>query len=204
MAHKPSPTASAFDSLTPQAKRYVQELMIDGVQYKAAIRAGYSPKAAREVSSRLMTNPKVKAAIEEKRKEVINETGITPERIIIELGKIAFADIMNYTFEDENGDTYVDFQKMAKDPARSAITELIVESTTGKVKTKRIRLKLADKINALEKLAKHFGMLKDKVEVTGKLTLEQLVERSFIKDDKTTADSDIDLDGLQSPDSDDN
>ena len=37
------------------------------------------------------------------------------------------------------------------------------------------KIKLWDKNQALDKLAKHLGLLVDKVEVSGKVTLEELI-----------------------------
>jgi hypothetical protein len=45
------------------------------------------------------------------------------------------------------------------------------------------RFKLADKLAALNDLGRHLGIFNNKLELKGKLTLEQLVLASFKKDE---------------------
>jgi hypothetical protein len=48
---------------------------------------------------------------------------------------------------------------------------------------RRVKFKLADKLTALNSLGRHLGIFNSKLELQGKLTLEQLVLASFKKDE---------------------
>lgn len=49
--------------MTPKQEQFVREYLIDLNGAQAAIRCGYSPKAAKEQASRLLTNANVAAAV---------------------------------------------------------------------------------------------------------------------------------------------
>lgn len=51
--------------LTPRQAAFVREYLVDNNGAQAAIRAGYSPDAAKEQAARLLTNVNVKAALDE-------------------------------------------------------------------------------------------------------------------------------------------
>ena len=52
-------------SLSPKQSRFIDEYLIDLNGAQAAIRAGYSPRCAKEQASRLLTYANVQAEIEE-------------------------------------------------------------------------------------------------------------------------------------------
>ena len=71
--------------LTPKEERqnrFVQEYIIDLNGTQAAIRAGYSPKTAREQASRLLSNVMVSEAIELAQKERQKRTLVTQDDVI--------------------------------------------------------------------------------------------------------------------------
>lgn len=61
---------SAYDLLSPKRQRFVDEYVIDFNGTQAAIRAGYSPRTAKEQAARLLTNANVKAAVDDRRKSI--------------------------------------------------------------------------------------------------------------------------------------
>ncbi|MDE1867538.1 MAG: terminase small subunit [Thaumarchaeota archaeon] len=164
--------------LTPQQKRFAREYVFDLSVTKAAIRSGYSLKTATFSGSRLMADPRIKIAIKEAQEEMANATGITPERVLQEFAKIAFANIKDYTYQSDSGDTCIDLENMSRDAA-AALTELTVETAKGKTTVRKVKVKPADKIAALVQLGKHLGMFKEQIEHSGSLTLEQLVTDSM-------------------------
>ena len=76
--------------LTLTQKRFVEEYMLDKNAKNAAIRSGYSAKAATNSGPRLLKNALVSAQIEEKTAQLSIRTGVTKERVIQELARIAF------------------------------------------------------------------------------------------------------------------
>ncbi len=79
-------------SLTPKQRRFVNEYCVDENATQAYIRAGYSPEGAGPSAHALLKNPKVKDAIAERMEEVAVAASVTPEMIVREWYKIAFAD----------------------------------------------------------------------------------------------------------------
>ena len=78
------------NTLTLKRSRFVEEYLIDGNGTQAYIRSGYRAKTdlvARVEASRLLANPSVQAALQARRSEMAEETGITPEWILETLRK---------------------------------------------------------------------------------------------------------------------
>lgn len=161
--------------LSIQERRFVHEMCINPTSFKhAALRAGYSPVSAHTSGSRLMKRKRIIDAIDEANEKTVKQMGFSKERIIQELAAIAFADLSQSIKYDENGD-----------PVSGPTTETSVEVSNGKVKTRLTKVKtakLADKINALVQMGKHLGMFKDQVEVSGHMSLIDLVTQSMAQE----------------------
>lgn len=124
---------------------FVGEYLIDLNQTAAAIRAGYAPKSAKDTATRLMKEPAVVEAIEKAMAERSRRTGISQDRVINELAKIAFV----------NPADFIDFDTCkVKKEFSSDDTATIQSIKTGKQK----EIGLYNKIHALELLGKHLGM----------------------------------------------
>lgn len=169
-------------SLTPQRKRFVDELIgHGGTQKDAAIRAGYAPEHAASQASAIMADPEVKAYVKESREALGDRMGITPERILQELAIIGFASPEDYLSEDEDGNKTIDVKKLRGLGAR-AFTLEFQSTSTGKETVRTTKAKMLDKADALLKMGKQIGMFTDKVEHNISMSLEQLVAESFKKD----------------------
>ena len=79
--------------MTPRQRFFVLEYLIDLDARGAAIRAGYAPRYAKDQASRLMARADVAQAIKVEMAARVQRTGITPERVIEEYARIAFADM---------------------------------------------------------------------------------------------------------------
>ncbi|MDY2987983.1 MAG: terminase small subunit, partial [Peptoniphilus sp.] len=80
-------------ALNKKQKRFVEEYLIDLNATQAAIRAGYSPKTAKEIGSENLTKPNIKSEIDKAIAERSKRTGINADRILQELGKLGFVNI---------------------------------------------------------------------------------------------------------------
>ena len=67
-----------------------EEYLIDLNATQAAIRAGYSPNAAGSIGSELLKKPEIRARIDQAMAERSKRTGINADRVLRELGRIAF------------------------------------------------------------------------------------------------------------------
>ena len=142
-------------------ERFCQEYLIDLNATQAYIRSGYKPKNASNCSSVLLTNPKVRARIDELMSIVSSRTGVNQERVIRELARVAFLDptklaSMNSAVVDPD----------ACEDDRAAIASVKVKS--GSDWTER-EVKFADKLKALELLGKHLGMFQDNLNISMEL-----------------------------------
>lgn len=148
-------------TLNPKQQRFCEEYMIDLNATQAAIRAGYSVKTATEQGARLLTNVNVSREIEKLQAIQSRRTGITADRVIRELAKIAFVD-PNRVIDPVDGTVRDD----ASPEDRAAIQGVKVkrsESDTGSSSENEV--KLYDKTKALELLGKHLGLFSDKVDL---------------------------------------
>lgn len=90
----------AKGKLTPKQQCFVDEYLIDLNATQAAIRAGYSPKTAAVQASRLLANAKVSAAVACAMAERSKRTGITQDRVLMELAKVAFIKLTDIIDEE--------------------------------------------------------------------------------------------------------
>ena len=149
--------------MTDKQRRFVEEYLIDLNATQAAIRAGYSPDTAKEIGCENLTKPNISKAVAKAMAERSRRTGISQDRVIEELAKIAFmnaADVIN-----------TDDASILEEASRedlSCIQSVKVKQSDGEKGSLIEReIKLADKLRALELLGKHLGMFKDKLEITG-------------------------------------
>ncbi len=149
--------------MTKKQKRFVEEYLIDLNATQAAIRAGYSPKAAYSIGSENLRKPEIRACIEKAMAERSKRTGINQDRIIIELAKIGLLNPKNLINFDE-----ATVKEEATEEDLAAISSIRVKRFPTKDGEGIEReVKMYDKTKALELLGRHFGMFKDKVEVSG-------------------------------------
>lgn len=77
-------------ALTPKQRQFVQEYLIDLNATRAAARAGYSEKTAYSSGQRLLKNVEIQTEIQRATAERERRTEITQDRVLEELGKVAF------------------------------------------------------------------------------------------------------------------
>ncbi len=80
------------DGLTAQQRLFVAEYLKDNNATRAAIRAGYSKKTAREQSSRLLSNVKVAQAIARQQKASIARTLGSADEVLVQMWQLATFD----------------------------------------------------------------------------------------------------------------
>ena len=79
--------------LTKKQQLFVDEYLIDLNATQAAIRAGYSVSSARDIGCENLTKPNIQEAIAKAMAERSRRTGVNQDRVVLELAKIAFANI---------------------------------------------------------------------------------------------------------------
>ena len=159
-------------NLRAKQQRFVEEYLIDLNATQAAIRAGYSQKTAYQLGYQLLQKTSVQNAISMAQKTRSNKTNINQNRVLNELAKLGFSNMLDYMTITEKGDLIADFSKLTRDQA-AAINEVTIETyTEGRgeeaEEVKRVRFKLADKRAALVDIGRHLGMFIERKEITGK------------------------------------
>ena len=74
--------------MTPKQQRFVEEYLIDLNATQAAIRAGYSPRSARNIASENMAKPDIQEAIAEAKRERSEATGIDAQWVLHQLTEV--------------------------------------------------------------------------------------------------------------------
>ena len=145
-------------SLTDKQRRFCNEYIIDFNGTQAAIRAGYSKNGAQVTAFNLLTKTNIKNFIDERKKEISKSNKISVEKIVNELGHIAFSNITDYIEVKEGSITLTDWTNLTKE--QTAAIESIHQTKEG------YRVKLYNKPHALEMLGKHLGMFRDEIDLT--------------------------------------
>ena len=147
-----------MSDLTPKQQRFIDEYLVDLNATQAALRAGYSEKTAAAIAGENLSKPIIREGIQKAFEERANRTKTTQDRVVLELARIAFASIG--TMATWTGDAIVlkDSESLSDDD-RAAVSEVVKTETPN---GPNIRIKLADKLNALEKLGRHLGMFQGK------------------------------------------
>lgn len=157
---------------------FAREYVIDLNGSRAAIAAGYAESGAGVEACRLLKKPKVQKFIQDLQSKRASKLEVTQAKIAEEFARVGFANMLDYVSVTENGEGRIDLSTLSRDQA-AAIIEISEDSTGGSGDGERkliirTKIKLADKLKALESLGRHLGMFQDNVKVTG---LEGLAER---------------------------
>lgn len=140
--------------------------------YRRSYDAGdMSPHSIEVEASRLLQNPEVTLRVEELQAEHRKRHDITIDRILRELSKIGFSNMLDYV-KVEGPDAFVDLSTLTRDQA-AAIQEITVEDyKDGRGENardvRRVKVKLSDKRAALVEMGKHLGMFRELHEHSGK------------------------------------
>lgn len=149
-------------------ERFAQ-FIAQGMSASAAyVAAGYSKNDGN--AARLNRNEHVRARVEEILSEGAAKAGVTVQRIVDELAKVGFANMGDYLHATAGGDPFFVYDQLT-DEQKAALAEVTVEDfKEGRGEdardVRRVKFKLHDKLGALEKLGKHLGMFKDRVEMS--------------------------------------
>jgi phage terminase small subunit len=154
-------------SLTEKQARFIEAYLIEPNGKRAALAAGYKEAGAAVEASRLLNNPNVAAELERRRKLLSIKTGITPERVLAELGKLGFSDIRQVV-EWQTREVFDGPEPIAHSEASVAIkpSEQISDdaaaaiSEVSQTKDGCLKVKMHDKLGALVKIGQHLGMFR--------------------------------------------
>lgn len=152
-------------ALTPKQARFVAEYLIDLNGKQAAIRAGYKPSNAESTASTLLSTPKVSQAVAELQAKQLQKAKLTGEMVKERLRLLAFQDIRQLF--DAAGNLRPIHTLSDDAAAMVAGMEVIIKNAeAGDGVTDRVhKVKVVDPVKPLEMLAKHFGLVTERVDV---------------------------------------
>jgi len=154
-----APRTHRNGKLTGKQERFIEEYLIDLNATQAAIRAGYSVRTATAIGSENLRKPHVLVALQDRRQQLADEAGITPERVIAEYARLAFASITDVVSWNEKRLTVVPSAALSEAAAaavkkvRATVKEMPQEDGEPTAKI-LIEVEMHDKKAALDSLAK--------------------------------------------------
>lgn len=120
--------------------RFCEEYIIDHNATQAAIRAGYSPKCAKQQGCENLTKPDLAEKIRELEAEIPSKNTIaTAEEVLEHFTKVMRGEVFD---------------------------QVVKRDEDGSLQTVDVVAKLSDRNKAAEALAKHYALLVEKVELT--------------------------------------
>lgn len=136
--------------INPSQRKFVDEYMVCGNATAAAIRAGY----AASTGGSLINNPDIAAHVSWHRAKVRDAYDISKESLLRELGKIVGANLDDYLKLDPvTGEKVWDFSMVQRDHM-AAVSEYSTEQNKF---GRKVKIKMHDKLGAIEKIAKMLG-----------------------------------------------
>ena len=146
--------------LTNKQANFVAEYQRDWNGTQAAIRAKYSVKNADVIADQLLGKAWVAEAIEKAMKSRLKKIGVHAERVLTELARVGLSDIRSLYDEDGR----LKHPKDWDENTAAAIAGVeVMEEFEGKGKDKKHvgttkKVRVFDKVRALESLGKHLGI----------------------------------------------
>lgn len=141
--------------MTHQQEIFCLEYIKSRNATQAAIKAGYSERSARVTGARLLTYADISKYINKKLDETKKKLQLTEEKVLDEIRKLAFSDLKDYV---NGGNNILEIKGLSNEKT-AAIQGIKIEERTIKGQTiVNQEIKLYNKLDALEKLAKHLGL----------------------------------------------
>ncbi len=129
--------------------------------HATAIRAGFSEKNASEIAYQLLQKTPVKEALQKDMDERLRKIGVHAERTLEEVARIGFSDIRKL-FNDDGSHKLP--SEWDDDEAAAIAGVEVLEEFSGRGEDRTLvgftkKVRLFDKIKALELLSKHLGII---------------------------------------------
>jgi len=144
---------------TSKQQRFVDEYLVDHNATQATIRAGYSAKRADAIGYDLLRKPEIQAAIQEALQKQQARTEITADWTLKEIHKLAKFNAKKLFNSDGS---LIPIQDLDDDTAACIGGIDVSQSFSGSGEDRQVetikKVKIWDKGQALDKLAKHFGL----------------------------------------------
>ena len=171
--------------LTDKQRAFVDEYLVDLCATKAAVRAGYSKKTAKDIGCQNLAKPNIQIALTRALNERAKRTEVSQDLVVAELGYTGFFDIRKIFTSSGN---LIAPDQLPDDVARAIKSIEVVCRPTGeideggdKVVEYVHKYVFHDKIRALELLGKHIGMFSPITRKVGNVTISLNYGNGIVK-----------------------
>ena len=157
-------------ALTARQQRFVDEYCVDLDGKRAAIAAGYVgryPNYPSEAANKLLRSVPVRSAVASRKAQQLQRAELSAATVLDQLRALSMIDMRDF-FDDDGA--LKPPSRWSVDMGRAVVSFDTVKKnvTSGDGKSDDVfRIRLADKVRSLEMLAKHFGLLVDRVDHSG-------------------------------------
>ena len=160
--------------LSDKHQRVVDEYFLDYNKAAAMKRAGYAYNYCNQPGN-VFDRQDVSRAIEKRQQMLAKKHEVTASWVIEKWKEVVESSIGDVLVIEDDGTAYLDLNK-ATPALLSSLSEYTVDEFTegtgsGKKKGKRVRIKLHDKLKALDAIAKNLGMFTEKLQISGSVDL---------------------------------
>lgn len=146
------------------------ELMAQGLaqgkkQLAAYKAAGFAPNS--KSATKLAAQPYIQERVRELMEVAVASTTLTVERVLGELEKLGFSNMLDFIKIDDDGQPVLDFTRLDREKAAAIAeitTDVITNPRDGSV-TRRTKFKLFDKKTALVDLGRYLGMFVERKDI---------------------------------------
>lgn len=157
--------------LNERQQQFAREYLVDFNATAAAKRAGYSENTAYSQGHDLLKHPEIKKLIAQQIEARSQRVEVTADRVLQELAKVAFASVGDFLEVQPDGSAVVNLQGLTPEQL-AAIGEVQVDEYVDgrgedQRRVKRVKVKMLDKLKALELVGRHTDVQawRDRVEV---------------------------------------
>ena len=172
------PNNTPWNRLSEKKRKTAQFYVAGLSRSQAMIKAGYGKEYARQRTKQVFSDPDLLFVIEEMQAELAERADVSPEWVVSQLRAIAAADLADLIRLGEIGP---DLDLTLLDPnLRIALEEITVdEYMKGRgenaTPARKVRVKLASKLKALEMLCRKLGLFEDKLTIHGEQTIAERI-----------------------------
>lgn len=172
------------NALSEKQKAFVREFLIDLNATKAAIRAGYSKRTARQLGQQNLSKPYIQEAIKAEIDSRAERTRRTADEVVELMWRMAELDLADYVRVAEGGEIQaIPFDQLP--PGATRLISKVKEKRTIKedvaggkmVVTDGLEYELPDRVKCVEMLGRHYGLFKEKLQIE----LDQATLTAIIK-----------------------
>jgi phage terminase small subunit len=172
-----------FSELTEKQRVFCLEYAASWNATKAAIKAGYSEKTARQIASENLAKPYIQDYIKHLQSDIARAAGVSALRNLNELAKVAYT---NATDIREGWEQLKDWESIPDD-VKAGIAEVVTVSkvlrrvgggdesedeNSGLVQTlETVKVKMHDKLKALDMINRMLGYNEQQDDDTGSFTI---------------------------------